>query len=47
VQAAGDLLAEAVEEIESDGKLSQAGDLFRQAIGEGSWLGVFGWPFRV
>jgi len=34
VQAAAELLAEAVVEVESDGRLSQAGDLFRQAIGE-------------
>jgi len=32
-QAAAELLAEAVVEVESDGRLSQAGDLFRQAIG--------------
>lgn len=33
-QEAGALLTEAVEEVESDGKLTLAGDLFRQAIGE-------------
>ena len=34
IQAAGELLAEAIEEVESDGKLALSGDLFRQAIGE-------------
>ena len=33
MQAAGEMLAEAVEEVESDGKMALAGDLFRQAIG--------------
>lgn len=34
LQAACELLAEAIEELESDGKLGTSGDIFRQTIGD-------------
>lgn len=40
MQAGCELLAEAIEEIETDGKLALSGDIFRQAIGKLSFKAI-------